>query len=527
MPENIVISVGGTGAKIVESLLPCLAAGLGPSSLSVCFVDQDESNGNVTRARQHLTAYRALRKAWSEGEHRLTWSGAGATGFAATDALSLVGGSDLWCPHPNRTTTLSEILNRKLLDENNGHLMDLLFHADEREQEMQLGEGYRGQPHIGAAAMVSEVLKGATFWAALEAKIRSARAGDEVRLFLVGSVFGGTGAAGFPTIARVIRNFGRDEQVGRTIKLGGLLMLPYFSFSPPKAGENAAKPEDLLIQSQGAIKYYARLLQNEQIFNQIYMLGWNPRFQLGYGSPGSSTQLNPPLPPELIGALACLKFFQDPVPDQIANATYVVSREKEERLEWADMPAIDENAAESRQKILLCIGQLLRFCIVWRNTIRPQLRKRINPLGWPAWARRQGANSVTYNADQDDALKKLDQVVSDILVWAASLGGFATQGGLASFELWDATRLGSFDKTAPTDPVHLYPPMSDDRTAEAYSNAVRGLDEAQKARSQGALIDEISDTRLAGDYQGLGRLVAAVFKGARLFDEQPSKTKVQ
>ncbi len=524
MPENILISVGGTGAKIVESVLPCLAAGLGPSELSICFVDQDESNGNVSRARQRLANYRAFRKAWSAGEHRLVWSGNNATTLAATDAPSAVGGSELWCPHPNRTTTLREILGRQHLDEDRGHLMDMLFHADGREQDMPLGEGYRGQPHIGAAAMISESLNSGDFWTKLKEKIRSARAGDEVRVFLAGSVFGGTGAAGFPTIARVIRSYGAE--VGVSIKLGGLLMLPYFSFTPPKAGETAAKPEDLLIQSQGAIKYYARLLQSEKVFNQIFMLGWNPSFQLGYGSPGSSTQMNPPLPPELIGALACLKFFQDTVPVQVGNATYVVSRGAEDRLEWADLPPVNDNAADSRRRVLLSIGQLLRFSIVWRNTIQPQLRRRINPLSWPAWARRQGANKVTYDVDQKAAVEKLDQLVTDVLVWASSMAGFATRGGLQAFELWDATRLGTFDKDAPTDPIQLNAPMSDERTAEAYASAVRGLDDANKQRSQGNLIEEISDVVQPGDFQGLGRLVAAVFKGARLFDEPANKTKV-
>lgn len=517
MTERILISIGGTGAKIFESLLPCLTAGLGPSEMSVAFVDQDESNGNVTRARQRLANYRAFRQVWNQGDNRLVWSGADATPLAATEIPSILGGADLWCPHPDRTTTLSTILERDLLDGEHGKLMDMLFHPDEREQKMKLGEGYRGQPHIGAAAMVSESLNGGEFWAKIEEKIRNVKAGEDVRIFLAGSVFGGTGAAGFPTIARMIRKRCRD--IGVDVHLGGLLMLPYFTFVPPKPGEPAAKPEDLLIQSQGALGYYARLLQSENIFNQLFLLGWNKSFQLGYGSPGADKQMNPPLPPELIGALACLKFFEDNVPPQADNPIYILSRLRDDQLEWSDLPAITATDA-GKSRAQLALGRLLRFCVVWRNTIQPELRRRINPLGWPAWARKQGANRVTYNTEQQETVEKLAQLIADTLTWASSMSGFAVQGGLKVFDLWDTSRLCTFDKNAPTDPVQLKAPMQDDLTADAFALAVRGLDEAQKPRPQGKLIEEISETPMPGDYHGLGRLVAAVFRGARLFDAQ-------
>ena len=42
------------------------------------------------------------------------------------------------------------------------------------------------------------------FWSQIHKAIDAARGGEEVRIFIIGSIFGGTGASGFPNIARKI-----------------------------------------------------------------------------------------------------------------------------------------------------------------------------------------------------------------------------------------------------------------------------------------------------------------------------------
>ena len=65
MALNLLIGVGGTGAKVVEAALVAFLAGLGPPAVTVGFVDQDESNGNVDRTRDLLARSAAFRRLWS------------------------------------------------------------------------------------------------------------------------------------------------------------------------------------------------------------------------------------------------------------------------------------------------------------------------------------------------------------------------------------------------------------------------------------------------------------------------------
>ena len=57
MAKSFFIGVGGTGSRCLESLVHFCAAGLGPETLNIGIVDQDQSNGNVARARQLVELY--------------------------------------------------------------------------------------------------------------------------------------------------------------------------------------------------------------------------------------------------------------------------------------------------------------------------------------------------------------------------------------------------------------------------------------------------------------------------------------
>jgi hypothetical protein len=258
---NLLIGVGGTGAKVVEAALICALAGFGPKDVSVAFVDQDEANGNVRRARELLRQVEQLRGLWVAGGRPDRWDtsspvGEGGSLLASVAARSIDPAHDLWAPHTEEGTTLGSIFSANVLAREEPRLkslMDVLYSPDASEQGMELSEGYRGRPHIGAAAILSRAEQDAPFWRSLREILRRAQGGQEVRVFLIGSVFGGTGAAGFPTLARTLRDMARDATgQAPNVRIGGALMLPYFGFAPPPDDTaNVARPEHLLRQSPG------------------------------------------------------------------------------------------------------------------------------------------------------------------------------------------------------------------------------------------------------------------------------------
>src|SRR6185503_14280795 len=102
----------------------------------------------------------------------------------------------------------------------------------------------------------------------------------DVRLFLVGSVFGGTGAAGFPTLGhRNTLKFNKEkgavindkEEISR-ILLGGSLILPYF-----RIVKNDNQPDmhvtsgDFPIATKAALEFYDT--KDSLGFDQVYFIG--------------------------------------------------------------------------------------------------------------------------------------------------------------------------------------------------------------------------------------------------------------
>ena len=256
--KNFIIGIGGTGAKCLEQLIHCCSAGLGPDQLWAGMVDQDEANGNVSRTKMLLSKYINLRESLrNEGKNDLTESSNLLKTHITTNTDSV------WLPLKGADPTLEQVINYELLKPEVKGLLDCLYDPEEKQQN--LSEGFRARPNIGAAAMLATTAnENDPFWSQIYKAIESARGGEEVRVFILSSIFGGTGASGFPNIARRIRTIQKEKNVTSNFHLGGALLLPYFTYNVPDEnmeGEIFAKPEQFLDQTKGALEYYSKLFQ--------------------------------------------------------------------------------------------------------------------------------------------------------------------------------------------------------------------------------------------------------------------------
>lgn len=101
-------------------------------------------------------------------------------------------------------------------------------------------------------------------------------ADKDAKIFLFASVFGGTGAAGFPTIAKLLKEVLHKDNEGNCVaRIGGALVLPYFQF-PPAGDENAremqAKVEEFMLNTKSALEYYDKNDILGPVFTSIYMV---------------------------------------------------------------------------------------------------------------------------------------------------------------------------------------------------------------------------------------------------------------
>jgi hypothetical protein len=516
---NVLIGVGGTGAKVVEATLHLAAAGLGPQALRVGFVDQDQSNGNVSRAISLLKLLAETRAQWrSMGAHHRVGAAADGPGsdLLATDIGPIVANDELWVPHQGQNMTLSRILGDMGDDR---QLYDVLFSKGVAEQDMVLDEGYRGRPHIGSAALTARVDQEADFWKALIQYIRQAQGGREVRLLLAGSVFGGTGAAGFPTLSRLIRRKLKQENITANVAVAGVLMLPYFAFNPPEADSvaaaNVARSEELLIQSRGALKYYSALFAQEHVFDELYLVGWNRPFDLGYHSAGAGGQENPALAPEFIAALGACRFFSadhDVEIGNVDNDVFVSAREKDNALGWADLPSPTKDEQDAPYHKL---GRMLRFSVAWKHWAPILMEPRSmfsRALNRHPWFRAQGVDKVDYvNRPPGEAINALMRYVDALLAWTGSIQAYATNNAM-TFSLWRLNDVISgrpqFD--TPLNLLKIKSSLTEPEFATAFNQIVIKRSASDDLPNASLMATRLSEQPAKGSHSGLGQMVAAL-----------------
>jgi hypothetical protein len=199
-------------------------------------------------------------------------------------------------------------------------------------------------------------------------------ANEPISVCLVGSIFGGTGASGIPTLGRSLRKKAKDCGLQR-VRIGAVLMLPYFSFNPGMDGELAANSSDFNGATASALKYYrARALDT---FDAIYLLGESQYEHVKPYHIGGENQDNPPLLTELLAASAAADFSLG------MRAGFVfAARENGALVRWKDLPYI--SSSETLQQIVrpmafgleqdslrLRLLQLLRFSVLLQFVFRP------------------------------------------------------------------------------------------------------------------------------------------------------------
>ncbi|HZI56697.1 MAG TPA: hypothetical protein VFF39_07965 [Verrucomicrobiae bacterium] len=354
--SNFVVAVGGSGAKLMQSLVHMGAAGLLPAQrrkLFALLVDPDENNGNVQDCQALVKTYNQCHELLKTGSDDL---------FSA--AINLEGP---WTPiRDPRVDTLSEIFQYdKLVQAKapDAELLDLFF--EKQEINMSIKQGFRGRPSVGATVFAHSVRFDEPPWSDLKERIKAQSAEGSVRVILAGSVFGGSGASGVPTLVRLLASaFGGQVT---NMHLGLVLFLPFFQFRPVPGEEIQADPAAFPMATAEALKYY-----HERGFldfcNSIYCVGEEVPSQLVVSAVGAAEQRNEPHFIELVAGMGTMRFFNDQLPSK-SGALAVAGRKSENTVAWDDLPYDEHKGRDLTRKL----QQMAVFSVAYRYIFYPQI----------------------------------------------------------------------------------------------------------------------------------------------------------
>jgi len=365
--DNLYIfSIGGSGAKCLESLVHLCAVGLGPKEVHPVLIDPDQENGNLDRTSSLILLYEKIREKLKNPEEG---------SFFYTDIKKLI----YWNPlskkvqkkedenYSDKSKNLEDVIGYTTINQEEKLLSELLLKKDQRKLNLKFG--FRGVPSIGS--VVLHQIKKQDFY---KETLHNLKSNESNKGFVFASIFGGTGASGYPVITQLLKL----QDIKN--KIGGVILMPYFYLKSPHNIDETIKPDSstFILNTIGAIPFYIRDIKSDT----NYVIGDMETEPIPKYSLGGREQLNDSHFIELIAALASLSFSKHG--DNLNRysalkvSTPITDGSKDFSISLNDLP-IDKNGKHLLRKFGLFVNS---FRVIFKSVNENELDEVLFLLGW-------------------------------------------------------------------------------------------------------------------------------------------------
>ena len=292
--------IGGTGMRVLRSLIFLLASGtqIRAKQIIPIIIDADTENGDVARTLRLLKYYNNIRKNAHTKNSSFFYTAIESLKSIQDESEDPDFESFLEYLSPKtQAQSFSNFLQYDYLDKDTQALLSLLY--EDRQLNADLSVGFRGQPQMGSIVLndlpQSKVFE--TFINALK---------EDDRIFMIHSVFGGTGASGFPLLLKNIKEKEHKNQqaILNKISVGALCVLPYFGVKTDKNSQ--IDKNSFMRKTKIALQHYEKSIKS---LNVLYYIGDTP--QKDYENiEGAKNQKNKAHFIEVASALSIIDFME-------------------------------------------------------------------------------------------------------------------------------------------------------------------------------------------------------------------------
>ena len=323
--QYFVMGIGGTGMRCIESMIHLCAMGVfDDTEIHLMALDTDKNNGNFSRLKEVKDAYLNSKNIDKANRTPLTDT------FFSADIKYYE-----FSPNYETKSTFIDVFNygnTKYNSPEEADLADLVL--SNNVENFNLRHGYRAQTHLGSMMMYHSIIEAARdrkdsdLKKFLQVLIAATNGGSDPKVFILGSVFGGTGASSIPIIPQAISEAASIISNGAANILGrayfaSTLLTAYFSFKAPSADELSnqkviATSDKFSLNSQVAMMFYDDDTTVKNTYQCFYMMGtdgqgWDPMVRekdnITQTITGGEQQKNDSHYIELLAACAALDFF--------------------------------------------------------------------------------------------------------------------------------------------------------------------------------------------------------------------------
>lgn len=257
MPKLYLFCIGGTGSRVLRSFTMMMAAGIdiNVDEIVPVIIDPDTSNADRTRAISLLHTYEAIHSKLSFSEEIATRFFRKEISKTMPDySLRIQGTSD---------QTFQEFIDLSSMDRPTQAFVRMFF--SEKNLSSKMDVGFKGNPNIGSVVL-NQIVASEDF----EAFANNFSAGDKI--FIISSIFGGTGASGFPLLLKTLRtgnNFPNFNIINNA-EIGAITILPYFKLKSDEDSE--INSSTFISKTKSALAYYEKNICQNGSVNALYYL---------------------------------------------------------------------------------------------------------------------------------------------------------------------------------------------------------------------------------------------------------------
>ena len=313
MKKVYTFCIGGTGIRVMKSVVMLLAAGMKTNGYEVVpvIIDPHLDLEEKKQLNSLIELYERIQHDSVRGGKQHTLPA--LDGFFATPVESyeeLNGRENDIHTSFSEQRPFGEYLGLQNLspDDINSLLVDTLF--TRKSLNNRLSVGFKGNPNVGTVVL-SNIMKGADW---MKAFTDSFQDGD--RVFIISSIFGGTGASGYPLLEKTIREM-KDSPILSGTTMGAVSVQPYFSLKNPETTGSDIDSCSFITKTKAALSYYQDSVRSDY----FYYIG-DQRMNTEYEN-NEEVQDDKAHFVELVAATALFDFLQQPDKDTKQKPTFM------------------------------------------------------------------------------------------------------------------------------------------------------------------------------------------------------------
>ncbi len=411
MPKRLfVFGIGGTGARVIKSLTMLLASGIraGDFDIIPILIDPHKDLKELNDCKSLLRLYGKIHDEIYKDVQNST-DGFFKTKIATLSSLAPGAGmKDEYDFDERHDIPFSQFIKMERLPRNSPteDLLKLLYSKDNLNKSLAVG--FKGSPNVGC--VVLNTLTESPGYRAFENVF-----GRDDRVFIVSSIFGGTGAAGFPLLLKNLRN--NQRPLISECQIGALTVMPYYKLEDPDSLPDGRKSDidskNFLSKTKAALTYYTRP-EFSDLYNALYYIADLEEQNKPYVN-DESEQNNAAHLVEVIGALSIIHFAE-------FNWTLrgeVLEYGLKENTSTIDFTNISD---EARQRLAKDVTSFYLF-----HLLHDEVKKNKNLV----FRKSSGFNSSFFN---QEILKKIDEFLEKYFTpWLSQLS--TNERSLSPFNL--------------------------------------------------------------------------------------------